>query len=193
MLRRFVLPALLLVASIAVWGVIALNSDQKSSEKGTAPPLNGWMQNFTPSETPAPAPPFEALAEDGARVSLADFRGKLVLINFWATWCLPCIREMPTLVRLQNARGGDRFTVLALSQDLEGWKQVAPFRARLKLERLPMLVDEDTRISQAYNIIGMPTTILIGRDGKEIGRLVGVSEWDSKEALALIDYYLDNR
>jgi thiol-disulfide isomerase/thioredoxin len=190
MFRRLVLPALLLITGIAVWGVIALNSGQKSSEKSGEPPLTGWMQNFVPSKIPQPVPSFDMLAEDGKRIFLADFQGKLVLINFWATWCLPCIREMPTLVALQNARGGDQFTVLALSQDLEGWEKVSPFRKRLSLESLNVLVDENTRISQAFNLIGLPTTILMSRDGKEIGRLTGIAEWDSAEALALIDYYL---
>jgi thiol-disulfide isomerase/thioredoxin len=112
-----------------------------------------------------------------------------VLVNFWATWCLPCIREMPSLLRLQKKRGGDDFIVLALAQDFNGWKMVAPFLQRRDLSGLPVYVDEKTAISRSVRIPGLPVTMLLDRDGKTLGHLVGIAEWDSAEAVALIDYY----
>jgi thiol-disulfide isomerase/thioredoxin len=126
MIKKLLLPVIAIASGLAIWSVLA----QKSSEIPTAPPLTGWMQNFTPTVPAGPALEGKLLAEDGKVASLSDFRGKLVLVNFWATWCLPCIREMPSLLRLQKKRGGDDFIVLALAQDFNGWKMVAPFLQR---------------------------------------------------------------
>ena len=120
-MRKTVLLATALIAVLstsgtAMWGFFA----QKSSENGDmtaslVPPLTGWMQNFTPADPVGPAPKLEVLEKDGRLLSLEKFRGKLVLVNFWATWCAPCIREMPSLATLQKKRGGKDFTILALS------------------------------------------------------------------------------
>jgi thiol-disulfide isomerase/thioredoxin len=185
MIKKLLLPVIAIASGLAIWSVLA----QKSSEIPTAPPLTGWMQNFTPTEPAGPALEGKLLAEDGNVVALSDFRGKLVLVNFWATWCLPCIREMPSLRRLQKKRSGDDFTVVALAQDFNGWKVVAPFLRRHDLSGLPVYVDEKTAIARSVRIPGLPATMLLGRDGKILGRLVGVAEWDSAEAVALIDYY----
>ncbi|MFT5438474.1 MAG: thiol-disulfide isomerase/thioredoxin [Alphaproteobacteria bacterium] len=185
MIKKLLLPVIAIASGLAIWSVLA----QKSSEIPTAPPLTGWMQNFTPTVPAGPALEGKLLAEDGKVASLSDFRGKLVLVNFWATWCLPCIREMPSLLRLQKKRGGDDFIVLALAQDFNGWKMVAPFLQRRDLSGLPVYVDEKTAISRSVRIPGLPVTMLLDRDGKILGHLVGIAEWDSAEAVALIDYY----
>jgi thiol-disulfide isomerase/thioredoxin len=185
MIKKLLLPVIVLASGLAIWSVLA----EKSSEIPAAPPLTGWMQNFTPTVPSGPALEGKLLGQDGILRSLSDFRGKLVLVNFWATWCLPCIREMPSLQRIQKKRGGDDFTVLALAQDFNGWKRVAPFLQRHDLSGLPVYVDEETVIARSVRIPGLPVTMLLGRDGKILGRLVGVAEWDSAEAVALIDYY----
>lgn len=186
MKKNILTAALVVAAGTAIWGYFAL----KSSENRTTPRLTGWMQNFTPTERAKPAPRLGVRNRDGNAVGLDDFRGKVVLINFWATWCGPCIREMPSLVRLQAARGGSGFTVIGLSQDPEGWPVVVPFLKKYKLAALPVYVDENTAVSRAMGIRGLPTSVLIDREGREIGRLAGLAEWDSAEALALIDFYV---
>ncbi len=185
MIKKLYLPVIVIASGLAIWGVLS----QKSSKNPTALALTGWMQNFTPTETVGPALEGKLLSEDGKTLSLTDFRGKLVLINFWATWCLPCIKEMPSLLRLQKQRGGDDFTVLALAQDFRGWKIVSPFLERHDLTGLPVYIDEKTAIARSLRIPGLPVSILLGRDGRILGRLTGTAEWDSPEALALIDHY----
>ena len=96
---------------------------------------------------------------------------------------------MPSLQRLQAMRGGDDFTVIALSQDFQGWNKVAPFLERYDLSGLPVYVDDKTKIARSVRVTGLPATILLDRTGKILGRLTGVAEWDSPEAVALIDYY----
>ena len=185
MVKKLYLPVIVIATGLAIWGVLS----QKSSKIPTAVPLTGWMQNFTPTETAGPALEGKLLGEDGKILSLSDFRGKLVLLNLWATWCLPCIREMPSLLRLQKKRGGDDFTVLALAQDFNGWKAVSPFLRKHELSDLPVYIDDKTALSRALRVPGLPASILLDRDGKVLGRLLGVAEWDSAEAVALIDYY----
>ena len=186
MLRKLLIAVLVVAAGTAIWWFFA----SKSSENRAGPPLAGWMKNFTPADAAGPAPELAVLARDGRRVALAGFRGRTVLVNFWATWCAPCLREMPSLVRLQEKRGGADFTVVALSQDLKGWPVVEPFLGQHKLTALPVYVDEKTAVSRALRVSGLPTSVLLGPDGRELGRLAGHAEWDSPEALALIDHYV---
>lgn len=186
MFKNVSIAVLVIAAGAAIWWFF----DTKSSENGAAPPLTGWMQNFTPAEGARPLPTLAVKSEDGRAVPLKEFTGKVVLVNFWATWCGPCIREMPSLLRLQKARGGPDFDVIALSQDLRGWPIVKPFLKKLNLEALSIFVDEKTAVARAMAVKGLPTSILLDRDGSELGRLAGHAEWDSAEALALVDHYI---
>ena len=126
---------------------------------------------------------------EGALVTLEDKRGTVVLINFWATWCPPCVREMPSLERLQTELGGDGFEVLAISEDREV-KAIAPFYDHFGLRRLAAYHDPYGRLSRQLKVTGLPTSILIDHRGFEVGRVVGAAEWDSPEAIALMRHYL---
>jgi thiol-disulfide isomerase/thioredoxin len=163
---------------------------QSSGNRAGAPPLTGWMEKFTPVSAPAPPPALAFRDRAGAALDLGKFAGRVVLVNFWATWCAPCIREMPSLVRLQQRLGGDAFAVIALSQDIKGFDVITPFIAKHKLEALPVFHDPQGRSLLALKILGLPTSVLFDRSGLELGRLSGVAEWDSDEAVALIEYYL---
>ncbi len=162
-----------------------------ATARGAAPPIGGAVQNFTPAESLRPVPAAGFMALDGSEFSLADFRGRVVALNFWATWCGPCIREMPSLDRLQAALGGADFTVVLISQDRNGAEVVQPFLAKLGLENLTSYLDPTFALFRAMGGRGLPTTILIDADGNELGRIAGAAEWDTPEALALIRYYLD--
>ena len=186
MIKNVSIAVLVIAAGAAIWWFFGV----KSSEKNASPSLTGWMQNFTPTDGAPPIPKLSVRAEDGRAVPLSEFSGKVTLVNFWATWCAPCLREMPSLVRLQKARGGTGFTVIALSQDLGGWPMVKPFLKKHDLQALAIYVDEKAAVSRVMRIKGLPTSILLDRNGNELGRLAGHAEWDSAEALALIDHYV---
>jgi thiol-disulfide isomerase/thioredoxin len=128
---------------------------------------------FSMHAAPRQLPEIQFENGEGETMSLADFRGKVVLPNIWATWCAPCRREMPTLQRLQAELGGPAFEVVALSIDRKGLPAVQEFYAELGLETLPIYVDETGAAQRALSVLGLPTTLLLDRDGNEIGRLLG--------------------
>lgn len=157
------------------------------SAAALAPYATGAVVNFRPAAAPAPAPDLEFRDAEGKTVHLSDFRGRLVLLNLWATWCLPCREEMPTLDRLEGALGSDRFEVVALSVDRDGHELAKAFLAEVKAEHLALYNDPKGRANFTMKGYGLPTTILIGPDGTELGRLVGPATWDAPEAKALIE------
>lgn len=118
----------------------------------------------------------------GARRSLAEFRGRHVLLNIWATWCVPCREEMPALSRLQRKLGSPQFEVLALSIDSGGAEAVKRFYGEVGVDALAIYVDPSMQASAAVRTVGVPTTLLIDPEGREIARHVGPAEWDSAEA-----------
>ena len=120
----------------------------------------------------------------GRDLTLDDFRGRVVLLNVWATWCAPCREEMPTLDRLQVQLGSDDFHVLPLSIDRAGLGPVRRFYEEIVIEHLGQYLAEDIRAMLAFAVIGLPTTLLIDRQGRERGRLTGPAQWDSAEAIA---------
>ena len=137
------------------------------------------------------SPPFVDGA--GRDLTLADFRGRVVLLNIWATWCVPCREEMPTLDALQEKLGGDDFHVLPLSIDRAGMRVVRSFYEEIGIRHLDMYLADSTRAMLAFGALGLPTTILIDRNGFERGRLVGPAEWDSHEVMAQIQTIINER
>jgi thiol-disulfide isomerase/thioredoxin len=155
------------------------------------PPIQGGMQKFTPTNPPQPVPELAFVGPDGARVELADFKGKVVLLNLWATWCAPCVKEMPALDNLQSRLGGEDFEVVALSLDRGGRKMVEPFFEKLGVKHLAIYLDPQSTAMSALKPRGLPTTILIDRQGYEVGRLEGEAAWDGADAERLLKHYLD--
>ena len=141
-------------------------------------------------DPPRPLPELRFVDGEGRPLTLADFRGKVILLNLWATWCIPCIAEMPTLDRLQAKLGGPDFQVLVLAIDIGGLPVVEKFFRALNLKALGIYVDKTARARVALGVAGIPTTLLIDRRGREIGRLSGPAEWDSPEAIKAIRRYL---
>ena len=137
------------------------------------------------------SPPF--VDGKGRDLTLADFRGRVVLLNIWSTWCVPCREEMPTLDALQEKMGGGDFHVLPLSIDRAGMEIVRRFYDEIGIRHLDTYLAEDIRVMAAFAVVGLPTTILIDRDGFERGRLVGPAEWDSPAVMAQIQTIINER
>jgi thiol-disulfide isomerase/thioredoxin len=145
--------------------------------------------NFAPTG-PKPVPELTFFDAWGNEVTLADFRGEVVVLNLWATWCAPCRREMPSLDRLQARYAGDGLEVVALSLDRGAVAKIREFFEELGVSSLAIYQDPQARAGRELGAPGLPTTIVIDRTGQEVGRLLGPAEWDSDEAFAVIDSIL---
>ena len=117
----------------------------------------------------------------------------MVLLNLWATWCGPCRKEMPTLDRLKAELAGPEFDVVALSVDRGGLEKPRKFLQEIEVQHLKLYTNSSGKVTSALKVIGLPTTLLINAQGQQIGRLVGPAEWDSKDALALIEAAITDR
>lgn len=145
----------------------------------------GDMQKLNFAE-PKALPEIGLVGMDDAPRSLAEYRGKWVLVNFWATWCPPCVAEMPALDRAQAALSPQGIEVLALSSDRAGRGVVEPFYRRTELQHLKMWFDARGATGRALGIRGLPTTLILDRGGREVARLEGEAAWDSPAMLAAI-------
>jgi thiol-disulfide isomerase/thioredoxin len=154
------------------------------------PKLAGPMSKFELATAPLPAPALAFKDRQDADASLDAFRGKVVLVNFWATWCVPCVKEMPSLDRLAAKVGTEKFVVVALSLDGPSRPKVEPFIRSRNLEHLQVFFDTQKKSYSALNIIVLPTSVLIDAEGREVGRLQGDAEWDSPEAEALVRHVI---
>ena len=153
------------------------------------PLVTGQVQNFILYDTPLAAPEIAFEDARGRALDLTDFRGQYVLLNFWATWCGPCEREMPSLDRLQAALGGKNFHVLALSEDRTGLQDVKDFFVELDLADLDIYIDDTGSSSRKFAVGGLPGTVLLDPDGMMVARLLGPAEWDSPEAIAFLEHF----
>jgi len=155
-----------------------------------------WQQpelshNLTEIKKVTMASDFELLDMDEEKVKLSDYKGKVVLLNFWATWCPPCIREMPSMERLQNEVGSETFKVLAVNQ-MEEADDVFAFTGQLDVDpTFKILFDTSSQVSQNYAVRGLPTTYLIDKQGKIRYRAVGGREFDHPEVIKIIKQLSD--
>jgi len=144
---------------------------------------------IAPQAERSSAPGFVAERLDGGKSALNDFKGKVVLLNFWATWCMPCRKEMPSMQALWQKYSEKDLLVVAISIDEGAKSQVASFIKRLKLG-FPILLDPEGKVSDLYKVSGLPASYLIDRDGKLISHIVGSEDWASAEAFSLMDTLL---
>jgi thiol-disulfide isomerase/thioredoxin len=181
------LSRLAVLATLVILTIPVLQSRVAAFDPGKP---GGSMAEYEAFDPPREMPEIQFVDENGRELTLADFRGRVVLLNLWATWCAPCIREMPDLDALAGARDGPNFTVLALSLDRKGVPQVKSFYEQHGIEHLGIYVDKDMKSFRSFPTPVLPSTFIIGRDGRALGGLVGAADWSSAEALALVDHYL---
>ena len=138
---------------------------------------------FARATRPKPAPELRFNDAEGRAHTLAEFRGKVVLLNIWATWCEPCREEMPALDRLEAKLGGERFRVVALSVDQQGSAVARKFYAEAGIKSLPLYIDPTAKAAFTVEAVGLPASLLIDRQGREIGRHLGAVKWDDPQVV----------
>ncbi|MEX1251317.1 MAG: TlpA disulfide reductase family protein [Hyphomonas sp.] len=187
---RYAFIGLFLVALATVVYVLISASGGKAPDNSLERFAAGTLAklDFTLAGQPAPSGTFDQA--DGTGADLASFRGKTILVNYWATWCAPCEKEMPALGALQGARAGEAFEVVAISIDADEDVEYAKRRltelgaANIPFRHAPL---DRGDIVYGANVQGFPTTILYGPDGLEIARLSGEADWAGAEAVQFID------
>ena len=147
-------------------------------------------QGITTHDTPQDIPEVRFVTEDGTRKTLDAFHGKVILLNIWATWCPPCVKEMPTLDALQADLGSAKFEVVTLSIDTGGVPVVRRFFDKLALRHLTIATDPTQLSFTNLRIAGLPTTLLITADGKEVGRLIGPATWNAPDMEVFLKGYV---
>lgn len=173
-----------LVVSAAIYGITGAESNPQEFKQRFS---KGELTAFVFKKKRQAVPEFNFTDGDEKPLTLGDWKGRVVLLNLWATWCGPCRKEMPGLDRLQGAMGSDDFEVVALSVDRKGIKASAKFLKEVGAKNLQLYIDDTSKAMFEMRARGLPATYLIDREGRLIGQLVGPAEWDTEEAKALIE------
>jgi thiol-disulfide isomerase/thioredoxin len=188
-------------------GIYVLRSDESKVDSSAAPPAEqqnaalpavpggkvtkelakGSLAAFVVKADRPALPDVVFLTESGQQASINDWRGRVVLLNLWATWCAPCREEMPDLARLQEKLGSPEFEVVAVSVDRKGMEASQSFLIETGATALKLYADKSAHSLDALQAVGLPATLLIDRQGREIGRILGPAKWSDPEAIQLIE------
>ena len=183
---------LLYIIGICTVSVIVAISAPHASAETTKTAMEGsnFKEKYRPLHPPKPVPQTPFFENGDIERTISDYKGKVVVMNFWAKWCAPCLREMPSLDRLQAKMKDQGVEVLALSLDRKGASVIKPYFKTALIEHLVIMVDKRRKVASSLQIKGLPTTLIIDREGREVGRLEGPTEWDSNEVLSLLKTHL---
>ncbi|HTV31579.1 MAG TPA: TlpA disulfide reductase family protein [Methylocella sp.] len=155
------------------------------------PMVKGEIAALALAEHPSPVPELTFSTPEKSQANLTDFRGRTLLVNFWATWCVPCRQEMPSLDHLQSLRGSKDFEVIAINVDTTKLDRPQAFLNEIGVKNLKLYTDSTASafesLRRSGELIGLPTTLLVDKEGCEIGSMAGPAQWDSQDALSLLD------
>ena len=181
----------LATAALLTLGIYWFTGPESKVKIAPVAVAEGSMVAFVKHPSPKDVPALSFVDEAGATHDNSVFKGKVTLLNLWATWCAPCRKEMPELGKLQRELGGADFQVVELSEDLKGYEASAAFLKQVGAENLTLFADDKAKALDALLAPGLPVTLLLNRDGKEVGRLLGPAPWSSDEAKVIIKAVID--
>ncbi len=179
----------IVIIMVIVFAVAAYNVfGNQTMEKGV---FQGEMAHLTIYETPIPLPDYIIQREDGTPIKISDLKGRVLLINLWASWCAPCRAEMKDIAELQEKLGGPKFEVVALNEDRGGLKKAEITLKEWGVEGLPLYADKTTKT--AYDMAGgkLPTSYVVNKKGMIVAEYVGTLDWASEDAIALFQSLID--
>lgn len=182
--------AMAIVALFAYRQFVATRDTPNPGASAPSPAAHG-MPAIRRVEPPRPVPDLRFVDGAARPRTFAGFRGRVVLLNIWATWCVPCREEMPALDRLQAQLGAPAFDVLALSIDRDGLAKVQAFYDELGLKELRIYVDTDSDTMARLGVMGIPLTLLVDRQGNERWRVIGPAQWDRRDIVDMIRKEID--
>ena len=174
------------LAGVSLAATLALRAYLAPPPPVAAAPSRPTLGVWQPATAPGAPVALDFVDGAGAPRSLAEFRGRVVLVNLWATWCAPCIEEMPALDRIAARLGGPDFAVVAIAVDRQGEAVVRPFFAKLGLGRLDLYLDPGNGVVRALGAPGLPVSVVLDREGRELGRVLGAAAWDGPDFEALL-------
>jgi thiol-disulfide isomerase/thioredoxin len=201
-MRRVLFPVVVLaLLGVVLYGILGRPGKEtdaamactatRSLAQKLKPLVHGEVAALALASTPEPLPMLNFSGPDAKNLTLADFRGRNVLLNLWATWCVPCRQEMPALDRLEGKLGDDKFEVVTINIDTARLDRPKAFLSEIGVKNLGFYSDSRADVFQVLKqdgkVLGLPTTILVGKDGCEIGTMAGPAQWDSGDGLALIE------
>jgi len=169
-LAAFILSALPVLADPAAWAALR----------------TGDMRKLVIHDAPRPVDAAPFIAEDGTEMTLDAFRGQVVVLNFWATWCPPCRKEMPMLDALNRDMGGDDFRVVTIATGRNSPAGMQRFFAEAQIETLPLHNDPGMAMARGMAVLGLPVTVVLDRNGRELARMQGEATWDGDSARAVL-------
>jgi thiol-disulfide isomerase/thioredoxin len=188
-MNRILLIAIAAVlAVIGIVGAITVQQPQAPAPSAAAPATKSPVSRFAPIEGD-----FTVVAPvdgTGQPADMAPYRGKVLLVNLWATWCAPCIKELPSLGMLQQELGGDQFQVVTIAIDERDPAKIEPFLASHGAANLPVLIDRDRTIEKVAQVIALPTSLLVNREGKVKAMVTGDACWNNGTALAAVKAFI---
>ncbi|MEM9786784.1 MAG: TlpA disulfide reductase family protein [Pseudomonadota bacterium] len=177
---RKLLSALLYTALVTV-------ANPGAADTATAEALReGDMRKLIFHAEPIAASDVAFKSEDGQEMTLADYQGKHVVLNFWATWCAPCRHEMPHLSALQTAMGGDDMEVVTIATGRNPLPGMQRFLEEIEVDNLPLHTDARQSLARSLGVLGLPVTIILDPEGNEIARMQGDADWSSDNAMEIM-------
>ncbi len=175
------------VCSAVLYTALALGANAALADTAELEALReGSMKKLAFAAEPSEVPPISFTDAAGAEFALVDWQGKYVLVNFWATWCAPCRKELPALDALNRDFGGEGFEVVTIATGRNPVPGIERLFAEVGVESLPILLDPKQALSREMGVLGLPVSVIIDREGREIARMSGDADWNSDSARAIV-------